>query len=165
MADQLINARVFQYADDTVIYFPGQETGAIRKALVQDLEALARYFDENELMINLKTEKTEAMPFGTGKRLSATERNLQLRYKGHTINITASYKYLGYTLDACLSLNTFNSAYQRASKRLRPVSKLREYVTSDAAFKIYEETQLARLDSIEKRESEIVGCGNCVSKL
>ncbi len=79
-----------------------------------------QYLDENELMINLKNRKTETMLFGTGKRLSATERNLQLRYRGHAINTTASYKYLGYTLDACLSLNeNFNSAYKRASKRLR----------------------------------------------
>ena len=176
MADQLVNARVLKYADDTVVYFPGQEIGAIERALAQDLEALAQYFDENELMINLKKGKTEAMLFGTGKRLSATERNLELRYRGHAITTTTSYKYLGYTLDACLSLNeNFNTAYKRASKRLRLLSKLREYVTSDAAFKIYEmmilpiltyntmikpvftATQLARLNSIEKRASEIVG--------
>ncbi len=114
------------------------------------------------------------------ERDSATERNL--RYRGHAITTTTSYKYLGYTLDACLSLNeNFNTAYKRASKRLRLLSKLREYVTSDAAFKIYEmmilpiltyntmikpvftATQLARLNSIEKRASEIVG--KSVSKL
>ncbi len=122
------------------------------------------------------------MLFGTGKRLSATERNRELRYRGHAITTTTSYKYLRYTPDACLSLNeNFNTAYKRASKRLRLQSKLREYVTSDAAFKINEmmilpiltyntmikpvvtATQLARLNSIEKRASEIVG--KSVSKL
>ena len=169
MADQLQHARVLKYADDTVIYFPGQEIGIIERALTQDLKALAQYFDENELMINLKKGKTEAMLFGTGKRLSAAERNLELRYRGHTINNAASYKYLGYTLDTRLLLNeNFNIACKRVSNRLRLLSKLREYLTPDAASKIYEsiilpilayntmikpvftDTQLMRLESIER---------------
>lgn len=183
MADQLVHARVLKYADDTVIYFPGQEIGVIERALTQDRKALAQYFDENEFIINLKKGKTEAMLFGTGKKLSATERNLELRYRGYAINNAASYKYLGYTLDACLLLNeNFDIAYKRACKRPRLLSKLREYLTSDAAFKIYEmmilpilayntmikpvftDTELMRLESIERRASEIVGRGKNVSK-
>ena len=182
MADQSQHARVLKYPDDTVIYFPGQEIGIIERALTQDLRALAQYFDENELMINLKKGKTEAMLFGTGKRLSATERNLELRYRGHTINNAVSYKYLGYTLDTRLLLNeNFDIAYKRVSNRLRLLSKLREYLTPDAASKIYEsmilpilaynamikpvltDTQLMRLESIERRANEIVGHGKSVS--
>ena len=38
MADQLVNARVLKYTDDTIIYFPGQEIGAIERALAQNLK-------------------------------------------------------------------------------------------------------------------------------
>jgi hypothetical protein len=38
MADQLVNARVLKYTDDTIIYFPGQEIGAIERALAHNLK-------------------------------------------------------------------------------------------------------------------------------
>ena len=73
------------------------------------------------------------MLFGTGKRLSSQLRNLEVKYRGHVINTTKSYKYLGY-----MSNTNFDAAYKKASGRLRLQSKLREHVTSDAAFKIYQ---------------------------
>ena len=66
--DQLTNSSVLKYADDTVIYFPGKDIETIERALSQDLELIAEYFNQNELVINLKG-KTE-MLFGTGKGLS-----------------------------------------------------------------------------------------------
>lgn len=93
MVDQLVYAHVLKYADDTVICFPGPAL-EIERALTQDFETLEHYFDEIELMISLKKGKPEAMLFGTGKRLSATERNLALSYRGHAINSAVSYEYL-----------------------------------------------------------------------
>jgi hypothetical protein len=101
---------------------------------------------------------------------------LEVKYGGHSINFTTSYKYLGYTLDSCLALSeNLNIAYKKASNRVRLLSKLCVYVTPEAAFKIYEmmilpiitystsikptltRTQLAKLTSIENRVNEIVG--------
>ena len=110
------------------------------------------------------------MLFGTGKRLSSQLRNLEVKYRGHVINTTKSYKYLGY-----MSNTNFDAAYKKASGRLRLQSKLREHVTSDAAFKIYQmmilpiitysgmvklllsNTQLAKYTSIENRARDIIG--------
>lgn len=105
LVDQLLYARVLKYADDTVIYFPVPEIEAIERPLTQDLETLAQYFDENELMVNLEKGKTEALLFGTRKTFSAAKRNLELRYRGHAINNAVFYEYLNYTLDSCLLLN------------------------------------------------------------
>ena len=52
--DQLANSRVLKYADDTVIYVPGKDIETIERALSQDLELIAEYFNQNELVINLK---------------------------------------------------------------------------------------------------------------
>ena len=52
--DQLANSRVLKYADDTVIYFPVKDKETIERALSQDLELIAEYFNQNELVINLK---------------------------------------------------------------------------------------------------------------
>jgi hypothetical protein len=66
LADHLVNSRVKKYADDTVVYFSGKDVEAIEGALAQDLEEIARFSYQNELVINLKKGKTEIMLFGTG---------------------------------------------------------------------------------------------------
>jgi hypothetical protein len=115
------------------------------------------------------------MLFGTEKRLSLQPCNLEVKYRGHSINFTTSYKYLGYTLDSCLALGeNCNIAYKKASNRVRLLYKLRVYVTPEAAFKIYEmtilpiitysmsikptltRTQLAKLSSIENRVKKLL---------
>ena len=57
------------YADDAVIYVSGKEKSTIKKLMQEDLELLSRYFDENELVVNLKKGKTESMLVGTQQRL------------------------------------------------------------------------------------------------
>ena len=42
----------------------------IEKKLSEDLTRLKSWFDNNELIINLKKGKTESMIFGTSKRLN-----------------------------------------------------------------------------------------------
>ena len=99
-----------------------------------------------------------------------------MKYKGESLKTTMSYKYLGYTLDPSLTLcKNFDDAYKKASNRLRLLSKLRDHVTSDVAYKIYQmmivpiltysgrielfftRTQLEKLGSIERRAKEIIG--------
>ena len=58
------------YADDTVIYYAHSDINVIEKVLNEEMSYLSRYFYQNELILNLKKGKTEAMVFGTAKRLS-----------------------------------------------------------------------------------------------
>ena len=93
---------------------------------------------------------------------------------GGTNNVTKEYTYLGYTLDNTLKLNgCFNIAYRKCCNRLQLLSKLRHYVTTDAAAKIFQSmilpvvtysgllklqltrTQLKRIQSIERRAKNI----------
>ena len=168
--DLKINSRVLQYADDTVVYCPGKDVESIEAMLSQDMDFIANYFDGNEIIINLIKGKTEVMLFSTAKRLSLQSRDIDVKYKGESLKITTSYKYLGYALDPSLTLcKHFDDTYKKASNRLRLLSKLRDYVTSDVANKIYQmmivpivtysgtikllytRTQLEKLGSIEKR--------------
>ena len=103
-------------------------------------------------------------------------RDLDVRYKDEAVKVTMSYKYLGYVLDPFLTLRKdFEDAYKRASNRLRLLARLRDQLTSEIAYKIYEmmivpiltysgtvkllftNTQLERLTSIERRAKEIIG--------
>ena len=165
-----------KYADDTVVYCSGKDTETIENTLSQDMELIAKYFDENELVMNLKEGKTEVMLFGTRKRLSTQSHKIKVKYKSQDINLTKSYTYLGYKLDPSLTFSdNFDTAYKKASNRLRLLSKLREHLTSTAATRIFQmmivpiitysgmvklsltKIQLRKLDSIERRAQEIIG--------
>ena len=56
------------YADDTVLYVSQENKEKIENDLNQDMQNLISYFRQNELVTNLKKEKTETMLFGTTKR-------------------------------------------------------------------------------------------------
>ena len=176
LTDLKINSRILQYADDTVVYCPVKDVESIEAMLSQDMDLIANYFDGNELIINLNKGKTEVMLFGTAKRLSLQSRDIDVKYKGESLKTATSYKYLGYALDPSLTLcKNFDDAHKKASNRLRLLSKLRDYVTSDVANKIYKmmivpiitysgtikllytKTQLEKLGSIEKRAKEMIG--------
>ena len=175
ITDHVKSSKIIMYADDTVLYADGSSLKSIENALSSDMSLLASWFTENELILNLKKGKTEAMVFGTSKKLATTSAVINVKYKDHSINVTTNYKYLGVNLDQTLSLNKhFDSSYKKASSRLRLLMKLRHLLTSHAAKSIYEtmvlpvmtycclvslfhtETHKKRLTSIDNRARKII---------
>ena len=67
LTDLKMSSRVLQYADDTVVYYPGKDVESIESVLSQDMDLIANYFDGNEFIMNLSKGKTEVMLFGTAK--------------------------------------------------------------------------------------------------
>ena len=51
----------------------------IEKALNEDLALLSNWFNQNQLIVNLKPGKTEVLLFGTSKRLSMLKEENQHR--------------------------------------------------------------------------------------
>ena len=88
-------------------------------------------------MQHLKKGKTEAMLFGTTRRLSKAENGLNFFYRGDLIQNTEQYKYLGNIVDLSLTLNTdFDQKYKKVTKRLRLLSKIRPLLNNlDAQLK------------------------------
>ena len=128
-----------KYADDVVLYAEGKTTESINSKLTSDMANVANWLDENDLIINLKEGKTEALLFGTAKRLCKLNECLSIPYGNTVINLTKKYKYLGVEIDSKLNLNThFDVCYKRASTRLRLLSKIRDSVNVDSARKIYQ---------------------------
>ena len=133
------NSHILMYADDMVIYCAGKSIQTIEMKLTQDLKDVASYFDEKELVINLKKGKTEVMLFGTAKRLSLHNRQLDLKFRGISINNKETYTYLGHILDKSLTLReNFDRAYKKCCNRLKLLSKLRYSINSSAALRIYQ---------------------------
>jgi hypothetical protein len=113
---------------------------SIKSKLTNDLANVAVWLDENDLIINLKEEKTEALLFGTAiKRICKSNESLSIRYGNTVINLTKKYKYLGVEDDSILNLNThFDACFKRASTRLRLLSKIRDNLNVDSARTIYQ---------------------------
>ena len=172
--DTLRNCRCIMYADDTVVYVDSAKKETIEEFLNADLQHIAKYFDENELFINLRKGKTEAMIFGTGKRLSKTNKHLEVSFQQQPINNVSEYKYLGNVVDQHLNFNqNFDKVYKKASGRLKLLQRLRSYLTNESAYSIYSmmivplltyrstaklnhsETQKKMLKSLERRASMV----------
>lgn len=95
--EHLSKAKCIQYADDTVVYFSSSKFDEIEKVLNDEINDLKKYFDKNELILNLKKGKTETMLFGTAKRIGT--KSLKITLDDHDVNHTTTYCYLGNELD------------------------------------------------------------------
>jgi hypothetical protein len=135
------HSSIVKYADDTILYVARKDIQSIQSKLSKDMDSLADWLRENELIINLKRGKTESLLFGTAQRIEKHSEPLKVsisRPSPTVITTTEVYKYLGVLVDSSLNLNSnFDSCYKRAAGRLRLLEKLRIYLDQAAANAIY----------------------------
>ena len=128
-----------KYADDTVIYVAGKDPIIIESRLSADMQAIADWCIENELILNLKKGKTELMMFGTAKNLKSQKETINITYGFSSISITTSYKYLGITLTPTLNPNAnCDLTMKKCNSRLNLLKKIRKYLSSKAAKSVYQ---------------------------
>ena len=72
---------------------------------------------KNDLIVNLRKGKTEALLFGT-RRFNMLHGKLTLKFGLFETNSTNKYKYLGSVIDKRLALSEkFNHSYKKAFSR------------------------------------------------
>ena len=172
----LQNSKIITYADDTVIFASGSSLEEVEEKLNNDLEHLKAWFDENELLLNLKKGKTESMIFGTAKRLGKTEKKeMRVEVNGTSIAGVSSYKYLGIYLDQTLNFAThFDKIYKKATGRLNLLRRIRSSIDYASAEQIYRtmimpvfgycgslslgwsSTFKKRIESLERRSLDVI---------
>ena len=104
--------------DDTVVYYAVSDINIIERKMNEDFKYIAQYFDDSELVINLKKGKTESMLLGTAEIL-LTVNNFNIFYRFNIINEVNSYMYLGNTIVSSLNLNeNIDKKYKKASGRM-----------------------------------------------
>ena len=64
----LKHSKIVTYANDSVIYTSSKDVDIIQQSLSEDMNNLCDWFKDNELIINIKKDKTKTMLFGTSKR-------------------------------------------------------------------------------------------------
>ena len=123
---------------------------------------------------NLRKGKTEALLFGTRRRLNMLHGKLALKFGPFEINSVNNYKYLASVIDESLTLSeNFNCSYKKASSRLRLLNALRPNLDDKTSTLIYTTmvtpllmfnsitnlnltvTQINRLTSLDNRTKRI----------
>ena len=172
----LKHTQIVTYADDTVIFTSNGELSTIENHMNEDVNNLANWFCKKELLRNPKKGKTEAMLFGTAKRLNLLkERQLDIKMGETSINCTTQYKYLGVTLDPTLKLDPhLDITCKKAAGRINLLRCIRSSIDTSTAIVMYKamimplftycgsvglvwpDSKLKRLHSIEKRSMNII---------
>ena len=172
----LEHTNIVTYADNTVIFISNSDKNIIESHLNQDVNSLVTWLRMNELIINTKKGKTEAMLFGTAKKLNKfKESQLKIKVGETSINCTTQYKYLGVTLDPSLTLDThLDNICKKAAGRVNLLRRIRSSIDTSTAAVIYNamiiplftycgsvglgwsDSKLKRLRSVEKRRIKII---------
>ena len=134
----LFKSEVLMFAGDTVVFYAGKSAEEIESVLNSELENIFRYFIKNDLIVNLRKGKTEALLFDTRRRLNMLHGKLALKFVPFEINSTDNYKYLGSVIDESLTISeNFNRSYKKASSRLRLLNALRPKLDDKTSTVIY----------------------------
>ena len=91
----LKHCSVNMYADDTAIYLGSQTVDTLNIYLNQDLERLAEWLEDNNLVLNVA--KTKSLLF-TSQRHKERDCKLSLILLGRKISCVTTFKYLGVVL-------------------------------------------------------------------
>ena len=122
------------YADDTVLYLSG-ELNDITNNIIQDLSNFKLWCTRNKLTLNVST--TKYVTFGL-KSQTKKIRDHHVHIDDLQIDHVSSYKYLGVTLDMNLTYTKhLQNCLSIATHKAYLLSKIRTYISSDAAVRIY----------------------------
>ena len=109
--------------------------GKKKQVLQNDLNYVEQWLQENKLVLN--QSKTKWMLFGTRQKLEHSS-DIAIQSHGQNIERVSSFCYLGVTLDEHLSWNEHvEMICRKVSKRLGLLSRIRPYLTQNAAKCVY----------------------------
>ena len=121
---QLQKSEILLYADDTVVFTSDKTCEIIESNLNSDLTNLARWFSDNQLVLNRQKGRTALVLNGTSKKLNKS-RKVQVKINGTNINEAESYKHLSVEMDKSLTYNKhIDSIVRKASARVKLVSSI-----------------------------------------
>ena len=131
------------YADDTVLYISDCNEQRVMNSLQGNLEIVTRWCTMNLLTIN--ESKTKYCLFNRDVNTSPQQHILLC--KGQSLGLVSSYKYLGADIASDLNMDDYvSNVYNKSSIKIHMLSKIRRFITTQAAILIYKQTILPYLD-------------------
>ena len=99
---QSVSSELLLYADNTCLFFMGEDSKTTENQLHEDFNSLYEWFIDNKLSIHFGEEKTKSILFGP-KQLLHKGKTLDIRYGDTEIKQHTKVAYLGCILDNDLS--------------------------------------------------------------
>ena len=135
LCNVLHNCEAFLYADDTVLVASASDKMIAHRNMQSDLDNITNWCKGNKLAINIK--KTKCMLLGSKHKIKKI-RPPNINIDTIPLSFVKTYKYLGITVDQTLSFNPhLNQTIKNVAYKICLLSKIRKYITSNAAIQIY----------------------------
>jgi len=123
----LVKNKLLLYADDSAILVSGKCRHDIENTLSSEMAVLSQWLIYNKL--SLRLGKTESILFGSRQKLKA-QPSLNVTSNGHTLESKSCVKYLGATIDQCLTFESMaRSVIKKANSRLKFLYRKKQFLT------------------------------------
>ena len=109
---EITKCKMLLYADDMVIFYSGSDAKMLEDVLNEELNHVIHWLQYNNLTINLKKEKTEAILYGTKKKLLKAPEMIIMAELTRVENATF-YEHLGVKMDNHYLLSSSPIRYTR----------------------------------------------------
>ena len=128
---------MLMYADDTVLLYSTSSSKLVKETLNHEGNILFDWFNNNNLIVNLKPGKTELVIYGTAQNLT-TQPKCSDELKGSKINHATHSEYLGISLEQHLTMpQQTTKIYKRINQHLKQLKRVCKNLTHSVAETIY----------------------------
>ena len=133
------------YADDCMIYCTGNNWDRVHNTLQQSLAYVTRWLGQNALKLNVK--KSKCLVILAKSKLRMIDREVLLTVDDQSLDFIENYNYLGFILDAEMSLKPLLSHVKKiTTTKIKTLYKIRKYIDTPGALAIYKQMILPLLD-------------------
>ena len=124
------------FADDATIHTPDKDISVVQDRLQQEMDEITDWCSKNSMLLN--PSKTECMIIATRQKHQLAPLNLNLSIQNDPVTQVAEHRLLGVTIDNQLRWQAhINKVCKSVSRNLYLLSKLKQYVGSDARMLFY----------------------------
>ena len=139
------NACISLYADDAVIFIPGDNSETMTANLQCSMDDVLLWCTKNR--INLNVQKTKLCCYGRHRKVKQSKMSLKFRNK--LLGQCHQYNYLGVTLDETMNLETnYNSIFMKFSFKVFQFAKIRRFLPESTRILVYKQTILPMIEYV-----------------
>ena len=149
---------VYLYADDMLIVASHKNVETMLQCLQSRMDRISEWCMKNKLTVN--EVKTKYMIVNNLK----VEPISTISILGQQLSQVSQYEYLGMIIQEKLNLNIqIESMYKKANKKLGILTKIRNFITTNTAVKIYKTMVRPHLEYVDFIVDS--GCKNLISRI
>lgn len=124
---------IMLFADDTLLYYSGDDIKDIEKKVNDDLERINKWFNINKLKLNVK--KTKFMVITTKKQ---SDFDIDVKMNNESIDRVFNMKYLGFIINHNLKMNCHHEYMcRKISKKIGFFARISNKLSIGNRVKVY----------------------------